>query len=169
MTISKNDNLVPSICRIYYAPLSLIHSITQYPGNDRFDKQINILGTYRFSQLYFTPGSAELSEKQKPVDAGETFEQNLKLIFPGDQSSNNLAFDILTGRPLLLLIYYSSVFMKIMGDIGNGARLIRNVQVSPKGVNHQLEFSCTTTDPMGYISSLLHIINFQEETGGGID
>ena len=140
MSIPKNSNLIPAICEINWALLDDVDSITATP--DRFHRQIAFKCGKNWQEIYFTPGSIEFTEKSKDTDAGELIEQSLKFMFPGEDTSNMAVIDALLNRPVLVGIGYSTGMGKIMGDIGNGAKLSQVMQVSSKTTGSQLEFTC---------------------------
>ncbi|MEI7723460.1 MAG: hypothetical protein WCK09_00290 [Bacteroidota bacterium] len=143
MTIQKNSNLIPSVCKISVVPVSEV----SYLGNttDRFHKSIDFSGSIGWTGIYFTPGTAEFVEKPKDTDAGDLLEQSLKFIFPGEDDANVSALDALVGPPVLVKIEYTTGAAKIMGDMVNGAKLSLTNQVASKGAGYQFEFTCSAT------------------------
>jgi len=143
MSLTKNSNLIPTVCNIYFAPLDDIDTIT--PVTDRFHRQITFKEALSWQEIYFTPGTAEFTEKPKENDAGELIEQLLKFSLPGEDDSNLADLDGILGRPVLVKIEYSSGGKKLLGDLGNGAKLSQLLQISVKQTGSQLEFSCMAT------------------------
>lgn len=160
MTIAKNSNLIPSVCKIFFALLDNVDSITL--AADRFHRNIvfkdNPLAhtppsPHTWQQIYFTVGTAEFTEKPKESDAGELIEQSIKFIFPGDDDTNLLSLDAIIGRPVMVKIEFSGEVSKLMGDLDNGAKLSQIYQISSKGTGSQLEFSCMATYRACWISA----------------
>ena len=141
--MNKNSNLVPAVCGISCAPLDDVDAITSTP--DRFHRHVGLKTGKSWEHIYFTPGTAEFTEKPKDTEAGELIEQSLKCIFPGDDDANLAAFDLISARPLLVIVQFNTGDGKIMGDLGNGAKLAQTSQFSAKGSGSQLEFSCMAT------------------------
>ena len=140
MSIEKNSDLIPLVCKIYFAPLDNIDSIT--PVTDRFHRQVTFKEALTWQEIYLTPGTAEFTEKPKENDAGELIEQSLKFIFPGEDDSNLSDLDTILGRPGLVKIEYSTGGKKLLGDLENGAKLSQLLQISLKQTGSQLEFTC---------------------------
>ena len=115
MSIEKNSNLVPAVCTISCVQLDDVDAITSTP--DRFHRHVDLKTGKSWEQVYFTPGTAEFSEKPKDTDAGELIEQSLKCIFPGEDDTNLAAFDAIAARPLLVVIHFNTGESKIMGDL----------------------------------------------------
>ena len=136
----RNTNLIPSVCKIFFAPLSDINAISS--TTDRFHRYVEFVDGKSWQQMYFTQGTAEFSEKSKDTESGEIIEQSLKFIFPGEDENNLASLDAIVGRPLAVKIQYSSGLMKLMGDVGNGVKLAQVNQISAKASGSQMEFSC---------------------------
>jgi hypothetical protein len=151
MTIPKNSNLLPAVCKIFFAPLEDVESILTSP--DRFHRFIYWKDGKSWQGIYLTPGSAEFNEKPKDTDAGELIEQSLKFLFPGDDESSSSALDLVLGRPVLVKIEYTTGGSKLLGQIGNGAKLTQTGQISSKAAGSQLEFTCSATYRACWISS----------------
>jgi hypothetical protein len=143
MSIIKNSNLTPAVCEIFVAHLNDVDSISTSP--DRFHRHVSFNIGKNWQEIYFTPGTAELSEKSKDTDSGELIEQSLKFIFPGEDESNLAALDLIAGRPVLVKVQYSIGLSKLIGDLDNGSKLSQNTQVSNKISGSQLEFTCLAT------------------------
>ncbi len=143
MTIAKNSNLIPTICKIFFAPISDIYSISIV--TDRFHRLVTFKNSKAWQEVYFTPGSADFTEKPKDTDPGELIEQSLKFMFPGEDDTNLVALDAILGRPGLVKIEYTGDVSKLMGDLENGAKITQNYQISAKGTGSQLEASCMAT------------------------
>lgn len=150
MTIAKNSNLIPSICKIFFAPLDDLDAISSSP--DRFHRYIYFKTGKSWQPIYFTPGSAEFVEKPKDNDSGELIEQSLKFIFPGEDSGNLASLDAILNRPSVVKLQYPYGTSKLLGDLGNGAKLSQILQVSSKAYGSQLEFSCMATYRACWIS-----------------
>lgn len=140
MSIRKNSNLTPAVCRISFAPLVDIDSISA--SADRFSRNVSFKSGKTWQDIYFTPGTAEFSEKSKDTEAGDLFEQSLKFIFPGEDEYNLASLDLVLGRPALVRIEYSSGMSKLLGAIDNGAKLSQVTQISSKVSGSQMEFTC---------------------------
>ena len=141
--MDKNSNLVPAVCQIFCAPLGDVD--TMAPAPDRFHRCVVLKSGKSWQQIYFTPGTAEFTEKPKDTDSGELIEQSLKCFFPGEDAANLAGFEAITRRPLLVMIQFDTGWGKIMGDLGNGAKLAQTSQFSAKGSGSQLEFTCNAT------------------------
>jgi len=141
--IKKNTLLIPSVCKISFAPFDDVDTISSAP--DRFHRHIDFKSEKAWQEIYFTPGTAEFNEKAKDTDAGELIEQSLKFIFPGEDETNLSDLDAITGRPVLVKIEFATGSAKLLGEFGNGAKLSRVSQVSTKSTGSQLEFSCLAT------------------------
>jgi len=139
MTIHKNSNLTPAVCKILFA---LIDDVQEISSPDRFHRVVTFLSGKSWQEIYLTPGTFEFSEKSKDNDAGDLIEQSLKFIFPGEDESNLSDLDAVIGRPVLVKIQYHTGGSKLMGDMLNGAKLSQINQVSAKSTGSQLEFSC---------------------------
>ncbi len=141
--MNKNSNLVPAVCAIFCAPLDDVDAMTSTP--DRFHRHVDLKTGKSWERIYFTPGTAEFTEKPKDTDSGELIEQSLKCMFPGEDDSNLAAFDAIASRPLLVVLQLNTGESKIIGDMGNGAKFFQTSQFSVKGSGSQLEFSCMAT------------------------
>lgn len=128
------------VCKIFFAPLSDVGSITN--AADRFHRTVTFKTGKAWQEIYFTPGTAELTEKPKDTDAGQLIEQSLKFIFPGDDDDNLYYFDDILNRPALVKIQFQDASSKLLGDLTNGAKLSQTAQFSAKGSSSQLEFLC---------------------------
>ncbi len=140
MTIPKNTTLIPTVCKIYFAPLTDIDAIAN--SSDRFHRSVTFETGKAWQEIYLTPGSAEFIEKPKDAEAGELIEQSLRFLFPGDGDGNLTSLDAILNRPSLVKIQFHDSTAKLMGDIGNGAKLTQLLQFSAKGSGSTLEFSC---------------------------
>jgi hypothetical protein len=147
--MQKNTFLTPSICGVYLVPLSEIASVL--PDSDGFHYHVTLKAGTDWQQIYFTPGSAELTEKPKETDAGLLYEQTLRMTFPGDDDTNLAALDQIVDRPGLVKIQLSSGQFHLMGEMENGARLSRSFQLAGKNSGSQLEFTCLGIRPIGWI------------------
>ena len=139
MSLTKNSNLVPVICNVYFSPIEDVDSI--FSGTDRFHQIVVFNSGKSWQEIYFTPGTAEFNEKPKDNDAGTLFEQSLKFIFPGEDESNASAFDQVMDRPVLVKMQYSNGILKILGTKEIPARLSLVSQVTPKSTGAQFEFN----------------------------
>jgi len=145
MTIQKNSSLIPIICSIWVTLCTDVSIMVN--GTDRFHKLIRLKNSGSWRQIYFTPSTAEFIEKPKQDDPGIGYEQSLKFNFPGEDSGNNLEFDEIQDRPLIVLIRYSDEKLKLFGSTDNGARLIRNSQTSNKLSGSEIIITCNATEP----------------------
>lgn len=136
--IQKNNNLVPVITGISFAPVSDIDTMEQ--GTDRFRRVVTFLSQKDWIPVYFTPGTAELVEKPKDNDAGELFEISLKFLFPGDDEATLAALDPMTDRPVVVRIGYDHGGVKVIGSPENPARLQQSFQHTAKVAGCQFEF-----------------------------
>lgn len=150
MTIAKNTNLTPSICKIFFSPLEDIDTISSSP--DRFHRFMYFETGKDWQEIYFTPGTAEFVEKPKDNDSGELIEQSLKFIFPGEDSGNLASLDAILNRPAVVKLQYPDGTSKLLGEIGNGAKLSQILQVSSKASGSQMEFFCMATYRACWIS-----------------
>lgn len=152
MAISKNSNLLPLICGIYYALPEEVVSLS-YSSTDLYHKTIVFKTGKAWKQIYFTPGSAEFTENDKSSDPGILSEQTLKFIFPGEDENNNKDIDLIKDRPVLVKIFYPSINLsKIMGTLENGARLISNLTTSPKSSGREMIFACLGDEPASWLT-----------------
>ena len=142
MSITKNSNLVLSMCRIFVAPAADVATIIS-PG--QYSRLVNFKSGKSWQEIYFTPGTAEFCEKPKENDAGELIDQSLKFTVPGEDPANLPAFEALQGRPLLVKMEISSGVSKLMGETENGAKLSRLFQIAQKASGSQVEISCLAT------------------------
>ncbi len=149
--ISKNSNLTPAVCKIFFSLQEDIDAISSIP--DRFHRHVDFKSGKTWSEIYFTPGSAEFTEKPKDNDAGELIEQSLKFIFPGEDDTNLADLDAIRARPVLVSIQYSDGESKLMGDLANGAKITQVSQVSSKATGAQIEFYCLTPDRACWITA----------------
>ena len=150
MTIQKNSNLIPSVCKIFFALLSDIDTIITTP--DRFHRYIVFKSGKSWQQIYLSPGSAELLERSKDTDAGELIEQSLKFTFPGEDELNLAALDAVLNHPAIVKVEYSTGPAKLLGDQSNGAKLSQINQVSSKGAGSDLQFACLATNRACWIT-----------------
>lgn len=146
MMISKNSNLTPAICRVFFVPLVEVASVL--PVTDGFHFQVDLNPGKTWKEIYFTPGSTELSEKPKESEPGLLYEQTLRMSFPGDDDTNLAALDQIVDHPGLIKIQLSSGQFHLMGEIENGARLSRSLQLAAKNSGSQLEFTCLGIRPV---------------------
>lgn len=148
MTISKNSTLTPVICRVFFIPLTDVASVL--PASEGFHYYVNLKPSKAWNEIYFTPASAELSEKPKETEAGLLYEQTFRMNFPGDENTNLAALDQIVDRPGLLKIQLSSGQFHLMGEFENGTKLSRSFQLAAKNSGSLLEFTCLATRPVGW-------------------
>jgi hypothetical protein len=146
--IKKNTFLTPAICGVWFVPMSDVVTVFAEPNGFYF--HVTLSAGADWKQVYFTPGSAELSEKPKETDAGLLYEQSLRMNYPGDDADNILTLDAITDRAGLVKIQLSSGQFRLMGTIENGSRMMRSLQVGSKATGHQLEFTCLSPRAMGW-------------------
>jgi hypothetical protein len=151
MAIAKNSNLIPAVCKIYFATLEDVESVLS--TIDRFHLYVTFNNGKAWNEIYFTPGTAEFQEKQKENEAGDLIEQSLKFNFPGEDDTNMAALDSILNRPALVKMQFSTGVSKIIGDLTNGAKLSQTNQVSSKATGSQFEFSCNATYRACWVTS----------------
>ena len=143
MDISKNLNLVFGACRVFLVPVEDVLAVSA--GADRFHQSVSLKEGKAWTEIYFTPGTAEIGEKPKDTDSGLLYEQMLKFELPGEDKALLSLLDKFTSRPLLVKVQFSNVLSKLFGGMENGAKLLPTYQVSSKSSGYLLEFSCQAT------------------------
>ena len=146
MTLSKNQNLLSTICNVYFAFPEEISSYVD--GADPYHVVITFKTGKAWKEIYFTPGSAEVTENLKAAEQGVLHDQLLKFIFPGEDDGNLRDLELMKDRPVILKMYFPSANKsKIMGTMENGARLIFNFSTSQKSTGWEMAFSCLADEP----------------------
>lgn len=141
MFIDKNSITLLTICRLYVAPIVDVSSFND--GSSRFYKIITFKSLKRWLEIYFTPGSAQFTEKEKEEDAGNLVEQSLKFTFPGEDLDSTSLLVQLERQQLIVLMSIDGTFPKVFGSLENGARLKRSSQITPKGSATECEIICS--------------------------
>ena len=136
----KNTTLIKSVCKVSCILLSEVESMVT--GSTRFHRTITLKTGKNYTDIYFTPGSAEFTEKPKDTDSGILYEQSLKIQFPGEDETNLVDLDALTGPPLLIKMELSSGLSKLIGELENGAKMEQTEQLGQKSTGYVLEFLC---------------------------
>lgn len=140
MSISKNTSLFNPVCRIMIIPVDETYSVDNDP--DRFHRKVNPKNGKSWTEVYFTPGTAELSHKQKDAAAGNLFEHTLAFNTPGADETDNEELDPFIGRPLLVRIGLSNG-SRLMGSMEIPAKLSLSDQVNSKATGTRMEFTCS--------------------------
>ena len=119
MSISKNSNINPVICKIQFVLLKNISAINK--GSDNFYRRIQFNSGFGFEDMYFTPGTAVFNEPLKNTADGDIFEQSLSFFFPGDDKDNpTLLFPFIKNYAVFKITYSSGV-VKLIGNFDNPA------------------------------------------------
>ena len=137
---TKNENLIPAICKISVAPIADVSSLA--PSTNRSYLILVFENGKTWQPVYSTPGSAEFTEKPKETDAGEIIEQSVKFMFPGEDPANRADLDQLIRRPLIAKLDYNNGGSKIVGSLDIPAKLSQLLQVGGKSSGSQLEITC---------------------------
>ncbi|MFZ4569708.1 MAG: hypothetical protein ACOYM0_01100 [Bacteroidales bacterium] len=149
--MTKNSNLAITITRIFYTYPNIPVAITNHV--DRFHKDIEYdSGQTLWTEIYATRGSASFEEKEKENDAGVLFEQKLKFIYPGENDTDTLLFD-LARRPVIVKIIFNKGLPKMFGSAANPAKLERLLKTSAKDSASECIFSCMCNEPAWWIYS----------------
>jgi hypothetical protein len=141
MTIIKNLNRIASICKLFYVYKEEIASMSF--GSDVFHLNIVLRSGYDWKEIYFTPGSSEFTEVQKEEDAGQTYQQKIRFLFPGEDDGNSSDIDPVINRPVVIRLDYSNGAMKIIGSISNPARINKSQKTDSKYSGCELSGYCT--------------------------
>lgn len=149
MEIDKNATLVNIITGISYMYPTVPISVTSSP--DKYHKVIFLGENISFNKIYFTPGTAKFTEKEKDEDAGTIYEQEVKFIFPGDDDDTNSLLDILRNRPLLIKITFDNLKRKLIGIPENPAKFQRVQQINDKNSSHEITFTCKANEQAWFI------------------
>lgn len=151
MSLIKNSNLVHSICGISVVPLDEVDSL--YVSASPHHAGVTLKSGKQWSDIYFTPGTAEFTEKTKDTDQGNLFEQAIRFVYPGMDETNQHSMDTIREKPLLVRFMVSSnAKWMIIGDIDNGAKLALSTQISTKASGHSFEFICSAIRPARWYS-----------------
>lgn len=147
MSLLKNKTLLVSFCLVEIVPLDDVDTIVN--TTDKYHVTVNLKSGKAWTSVYFTPGTAELSEKLKETDAGVLSELLFKITYPGVDESNIQSFDGFLDRPLLAVFHLSDGGKILIGCIGNGAKLTLNAQISSKSSGSFIEI--TWGSPRRYV------------------
>lgn len=139
MSLSKNLHIAFSICTLDIVTLDDVDTIVT--TTDKYHVTVNLKSGKSWTSVYFTPGTAELSEKLKETDAGILSEQVFKISYPGIDESNLLSFDPFLDRPILARFTFSHGGKFLFGNIGNPAKLTISSQISSKSSGHVIEMN----------------------------
>jgi hypothetical protein len=150
MSLSKNLNLLTLICKIEIISLEDVDSIVN--TTDRYHVAVTLKSGKSWTQVYFTPGTEDLSIKVKDNDAGIISELSFKSVFPGVADGNFQSFDSFTDRPLLVKFHCSTGEKILLGRLGNGAKLNVSRQLSYKSSGSVLEISWSYPTPYALVS-----------------
>jgi hypothetical protein len=151
MTIVKNTNRIPSICKLRYL---FINEIRQMDYScDQFHKWVYLIGSASWREIYFTPGSAEFTEVQKQETAGLLFNQTLRFFFPGEDDGNTASFDALISRPVVFGIEYSNQKIKLLGSVDRPARLFKSFKTDSKGSTCEFTAICQDNKQAFWLAS----------------
>ena len=148
--ISKNKNLVVTICHVSYAHSNIV---TFLDGSDRFHKNVQFPAGQVWKEIYFTTGTADFTENQKENDPGYLYDQALKITFPGEDEAKTLSLDDLN-QPLVILMKLSSGESKVFGSPDNPAKLIDTKSIGTKSSLSNLLFSCSSQELAWWIDPL---------------
>jgi uncharacterized protein with GYD domain len=148
--ISKNKNLVVTICHVSYAHSNIV---TLLDGSDRFHKNVQFPAGQVWKEIYFTTGTADFTENQKENDPGYLYDQSLKITFPGEDESKTISLDDLN-QPLVILMKLSSGESKVFGSPENPAKLIDTKSIGTKSSLSNLLFSCSSQELAWWIDPL---------------
>jgi len=140
MAFTKNENLAQEICTINYALVSEILSVNV--GTTPYRRSVTFLtfpSGNAWKTIYFTPGTALFSEKEKIAAAGNYFAQELVCFYPGEDEDNIEDFDAILNVPIIMYYIYNNGQIKLFGDLDNPVKLIKNLDVGKK-TGRQLSF-----------------------------
>jgi hypothetical protein len=140
MTIVKNSNRTASICKLFYVYKEEI-CIMNF-GSDVFHLVVTLKNNYTWKEIYFTPGSAEFTEVQKEEIPGQSYQQKLRFLFPGEDEANLSDLDPVITRPVVIRMDYGNGKSKLMGGIGNPARVNKSHKSDSKYTGTELTASC---------------------------
>jgi hypothetical protein len=136
MTISKNQNLTPSICKIEFASFADVYSILV--GTTPYSREVVFKSGKDWEELYFTSGTAELEEKEKSSEAGVFYDQILSFLFPGDDTTTLSDFGNYGNKRFIVKFTYCNADIRLLGDILNPARL--NIDFSLNDAGYKCSF-----------------------------
>ena len=111
-------------------------------GSDLFHLRVTLKNNCAWKEIYLTAGSAEFTEVQKEEIPGQSYQQKLRFLFPGEDEANQSDLEPLITRPVVIRMEYSDGKSKIMGDISNPARVIKSQKTDSKYSGFELTASC---------------------------
>jgi hypothetical protein len=140
MTLVKNSNRIASICKLFYVYKEEIASMNF--GSDLFHQSVVLKNNCAWKEIYFTPGSAEFTEVQKEELPGQSYQQKLRFLFPGEDEGNQSDLEPVITRPVVIRMDYSNEKSKIMGDISNPARINKSQKTDSKYSGFEFTATC---------------------------
>ena len=136
--MNKNQNLIPSICKVYYTLLYYVNDVVI--DNDTATVYFQTGRSWR--EMYLTADTIVFSQKQQSKASGEIFQQSLQGFFPGLDSVNVSDFSSLEGLPMLVRIDTCNGDHYLFGTMENPVKMNESLIVNEKKGN-QISFERT--------------------------
>ena len=150
MTVLKNPSTFISSCKVSIALVEDVSAINRL--TDRYHLQVVFKSGKSWQDIYYTPGTGELSASLKETDAGILWEQTFKMSLPGDGETNLSKFNSLIDRPIVVKITYSDGTVRMLGNLRIPARLSSNFVINAKSsAIRSLTFSCLADDVLVFL------------------
>lgn len=147
--IQKSGNTPLVIVSVSYALLSEVDAIT---SNQNDEVEIVFNGDNSWKEFYGTFESIEFAEPEENTPAGSLFNQQLKLICPGDDPLIRKQIFALNQRELIVKFEYSNLTSKILGEIQRPVFLTSGFQSKSFETFREILFSTQSYQPAKFCS-----------------
>lgn len=121
MSITKNKNLNPQICKVEFVTTDKVTSVST--GNTLMHRIVNLILNAVWIDIYSTQGTVTFLEEQTEEVAGPFFQQKVEMFFPGEDSDTRAKLLNLENARVLVRITYNSGLVKLLGEPANPCML----------------------------------------------
>jgi hypothetical protein len=142
MTLKKNSESSPLICKIEYAFTEDISSMVKV-GTHQVD--ITLKEGKVFQPLYGTPSMFNLSELAESTRPGLIHKQKLSVYYPGINSAVQAELLQLENRPIVVKVTYQHGTIQIIGSMTEPAKAFYSFN-SSDATGYSITMACDSTE-----------------------
>lgn len=142
MTLSKNQESSPLICKIEYAFSDDIRSMSKL-GTHQVD--ITLKEGKVFKNLYSTPSTLSFSETVESTRAGLIHKQKLSVYYPGLNEAVQPELLQLENRPIVVKVTYQHGAIQVIGSLAEPAKAFLSLN-SSDATGYSIAIACDSTE-----------------------